>query len=103
MAEAVPGWLQSIAIILALGLTIYLVLRQAREVEELQRRLHRKVKRVTVVECGGSRLERGFQEGDYVGKAVECSGGSTGRIIGIYAFDPEEERAREREKKLLER
>ena len=101
MPETLPAWIQSIAVILAVAATIYLVIRQAKELEDIQRRLQRRVRRVTIVECGGKRSERPYRQGDYVGAAVECQDGSTGRITGIYTVDEERERLKKKERELL--
>ena len=101
MPETLPAWIQSIAIILAVAATIYLIIRHARELEEIQRRLHRQVKRTTIIECGGKRSERPYRQGDYVGATIQCQDGSTGRITGIYTIDEERERLKKKERELL--
>ena len=88
--------LQAVAIIVASGLAIYLMVKQAREMEEMQKRLNTSVKRVTVLGLpDGKRVERPYQEGDYVGKRVETEQGEA-YIIGIYAERDAGEKRRRR-------
>jgi LPXTG-motif cell wall-anchored protein len=85
MTGDMPTWFQILGIILASILAFYLMFKQAKEVEEMQKRIHSRVKRVTIIQCGDSkRIERPFKEGDFVGKEVECDT-TRGVITGIYA------------------
>ncbi len=77
--------LQAIAVILASGLAVYLMVKQAKEMEEMQKRLNTSVRRVTVLSLpDGKKIERPYRDGDYVGKKVETEQGEA-YIIGIYA------------------
>ncbi len=81
-------WIQPILILVTLGIVIMLTLRQASELRRLQESANIRPKIITVIDCNGERRERDFREGDYVGLTTpECSGGSEGIIIGIYAIE----------------
>jgi hypothetical protein len=83
MADA-SSTLQILGVIIAGILAIYLLYKQAKEMEEMQKRLRQKPKLITVLSCKGRRVERMFKEGDYVGKKEPCNE-EEGRIIAIYA------------------
>jgi len=91
-----PGWLQSLLILLSLGAIIYLTFKQARDVMKLSEEEREVI--YTEVECGNNTSRREYKEGDYVGKVTdECEGG---RIIGIYAVKPSQETRKPRRKGL---
>ncbi len=94
MAENFPGWLQSVGIIFAIFFAVYLMLKQAKELEEMQKRARRRVKRITVVECPSGKTERPYKMGDYVGKKVECGDSAYGFIVAIYAVDESKEKGK---------
>lgn len=95
------GWLQALAIILASLLAVYFMIKQAREVEEMQKRLAAPVRRYTIIQCpSGEKKERPYRQGDYVGKQDQCPNtDETGRIIGIYAEKEEPEKKRRPKKR----
>jgi hypothetical protein len=83
--------MQSLFIFILLAVTIYLMIKQTKEVKELQERMNRKVKRITVIECrDGSKKERNYKEGDYIGlKVTEECGEAGGFITAIYGVEPQ--------------
>lgn len=95
MAGEVEQIIQILGIILAVGAAIYLMARQAKQIEEMQKRLQRKVKRVTIIQCAEGAKKRDFKEGDYVGLRVECPGEEgEGYIISIYAEEEGQEKSK---------
>ena len=93
MAESLQ-WIQPLILLLALGTVIMLTLKQARELKRFQEEAYKREKIVTIIECGDSKVEREFKEGDYIGKSIECWEGATGIIVGIYALREEKDKAR---------
>ncbi|MEB3779400.1 MAG: hypothetical protein GSR85_04125 [Desulfurococcales archaeon] len=88
MVDGNLEWIQPILILVTLGIVIMLTLRQASELRKLQESANIRPKIITVIDCNGERRERDFKEGDYVGLSTsECSGGSEGVIVGIYAIE----------------
>ncbi|MEB3766009.1 MAG: hypothetical protein GSR77_07610 [Desulfurococcales archaeon] len=85
-----PDWLQSIIVFILLGVVIYMLMRQARELREMQERLQRKVKRYTIIDCNGKDYTREYKEGDYVGAQADCPENQKGYIKAIYAEEPED-------------
>ncbi len=91
-STGMPQWMQSIFIFILLAVTIYLMIKQTKEVKELQERIQRKVKRITVIECvDGSKKERPYREGDYIGLKIEGGecGENVGYITAIYGVEPQ--------------
>ncbi len=84
-----PDWLQSIIVFILLGVVIYMIMRQARELREMQERLQRKVKRYTIIDCNGKEHKREYKEGDYIGAIADCPENQKGYIKAIYAEEPE--------------
>ena len=84
-----PDWLQSLLLLIFLGLAIILAFQQANELKKLQKSSNKKV--YTVIVCGDKEHTRQFREGDYVGAKVACNGEGEGRIVKIYAIVPEEQ------------
>jgi len=85
-----PDWMQSIMVLILLLVTIFLVVQQANEMKRLQEGPKRRGKIVTRIDCGGEKKERPFQEGDYVGKQVDCGGEERGWIVAIYSLEEEQ-------------
>jgi uncharacterized membrane protein len=83
-----PDWLQSLLLLLFIGLAIVLAIQQANELKKIQKSSNKKV--YTVIECGDKERTRQFKEGDYVGAKVPCNGEGEGRITKIYAVVPED-------------
>ena len=83
-----PDWLQSLLLLLFIGLAIVLAFQQASELKKLQRSNNKKI--YTIIHCGEKEHTRQFQEGDYIGAKVQCNG-EEGRIVKIYAVIPEEQ------------
>lgn len=81
-----PDWMQSLLLLLFIGLAIALAIQQARELKKMQLPVKKKV--YTIIKCGDKEETREFHEGDYVGKKVECND-ETGLITKIYAVYPE--------------
>lgn len=88
MATPLPDWLQSILLLLSIGLLIYMVMRQTSDT--LRSLEMERVEVVTEIACNdGSRRTREYRDGDYIGAGTdECDGG---RVVGIYARQPEGE------------
>ncbi|MCE4619196.1 MAG: hypothetical protein F7C37_07140 [Desulfurococcales archaeon] len=80
-----PEWMQSILLLIFIGLAIALALQQTKELKKLQMPTRKKV--YTIVRCGEKETRRDYKEGDYVGKKVECQDG-VGLITKIYAIYP---------------
>ena len=91
-------WLQPIFFIIILGLTIALMLKQASEMRRLEEAASRRREFITILECGSKEVRRGFKEGDYVGKQVECEEGVSGIVKGIVV---REEKTQEKKSKGL--
>ncbi len=95
MAGEAEQIIQVLGILLAAGAAIYLMARQAKQIEEMQKRLQRKVKRVTIIQCAEGTRKRDFKEGDYVGLKVNCPGEEgEGYIIAIYAEEEDQEKGK---------
>ncbi len=88
MTSPLPDWLQSILLLLSIGLLIYMVMRQTSDT--LRSLEMERLEVVTEIACSdGSRRTREYREGDYIGASTdECEGG---RVVGIYARQPEGE------------
>ncbi len=82
-----PDWLQSILLLLFIGIAIILAIQQANELKKLQKTSKKKV--YTIIECGDKEQVRPFKEGDYVGGKTKCNN-EEGIISKIYAILPEE-------------
>lgn len=91
-------WIQPIFFIIILGLTIALMLKQASEMRRLEEAAARRREFVTIVSCGSKEVRRSFEEGDYVGKNVDCGEGAKGIIKGIIV---KEEKVQEKKSKGL--
>jgi len=88
-----PDWLQAVLMIVFLAAIIALTIQQASEMKKIRERASRRPRIVVEVECEGGVQRRGFAEGDYVGKPVDCpSGEGQGRITRIYAEEEKEEK-----------
>jgi len=66
--------------------------------KRLQEGPKRRGKLVTRIECDGEKKERPFQDGDYVGKQVDCGEGKQGWIVAIYS-EGEDEKEKKGKKK----
>lgn len=84
-----PDWMQSILLLIFIGLAIALALQQTKELRRLQ--LPSKKKVYSVIQCGEREVTREFAEGDYVGRKVECDESAEGLITKIYAIYPQTE------------
>ncbi len=82
-----PSWLQSLLLLIFLGLAIILALQQASELKKLQKTSKKQL--YTVIRCGDKEKTRTFREGDYVGGREKCNE-EVGIITKIYAVVPEE-------------
>ncbi|MCE4621935.1 MAG: hypothetical protein F7B19_01300 [Desulfurococcales archaeon] len=80
-----PEWMQSILLLIFIGLAIALALQQTKELKRLQMPSKKRV--YSIVKCGDKETQREFREGDYIGKKVEC-GEQEGLITKIYAIYP---------------
>lgn len=86
-------WIQSL---IMLGLLAFLAAMMIRQLAE-SRRPEPERRVVTVEDCGGRRVERPFEQGDYVGKRTgTCDDGSPRLVVAIYAkpAEPAEGRSR---------
>jgi len=81
--------MQSILLLIFIGLAIALALQQTKELKKLQMPTKKKV--YTIVKCGEKESRREYREGDYIGKKVECQEGE-GLITKIYAIYPKTEK-----------
>jgi hypothetical protein len=82
-----PGlleWLQPLLFLVLVGFTVFLVVKQSRDLRRLEEKASSRKRYVTVIDCGGSRVEREFREGDHVGARVPECGGREGVIAAIY-------------------
>lgn len=84
-----PEWMQSILLLIFIGLAIALALQQTKELKRLQMPAKKRV--YSIVKCGDKETKREYREGDYVGKRVGC-GDQEGLIIKIYAIYPKTDR-----------
>ena len=82
-----PNWLQSLLLLLFIGIAVILALQQASELKKLQKSSKKQV--YTVILCGDKEKTRFFKEGDYVGGRDNCND-EEGIITKIYAVIPEE-------------
>jgi len=97
VAGQAPEWMQSLILLILLAAAVYMMLKQAKEMKEMQEKLKRKSQVFTVIECIGdgkvTRKKRPYRDGDYVGKPVDECDTSKGYITLIYSEAPEEEGA----------
>jgi len=95
VAGQAPEWMQSLILLILLAAAVYMMLKQAKEMKEMQEKLKRKSQVFTVIECIGdgkvTRKKRPYRDGDYVGKPVDECDTSKGYITLIYSEAPEEE------------
>ncbi|MCE4600335.1 MAG: hypothetical protein F7C38_02045 [Desulfurococcales archaeon] len=77
-----PDWMQSLLLLLFLGIAIALALQQAKELKKIQVAGQKKV--YTLLQCGEKEYTREYREGDYVGARTNCNE-EEGIITKIYA------------------